>query len=130
MSAATHVDFTKPLAQQKKPDFVCEPGDPRVKKYGWTKSKFKGYLSIDGKIIYVSSIWSNQMGKGNYSKLVKNLLKAGFEIRVPSPFPLMESICLHLGFEKTQEWFPEMGEMIEVWILKPAPVPRVVSGKL
>jgi hypothetical protein len=117
--AAMNVDISKPLKEQKKPDFVCEPGDPRVKKYGWTKLKFKGYLSIEGKTIWVSSIWSNQMGRGHYSRLVKNLHKAGFEIKVPSPFPRMESICQHLGFTRTEEMFEQMEEMIDVWVLKP-----------
>lgn len=114
-----NIEPSKPLKQQKKPDFVCEPGDPRVKKYGWTKSKFRGYLSIDGKTIWVSSIWSIQKDKGNYSRLVKNLLKAGFTIKVPSPFPRMEAICQHLGFLRTEEYFEQMGEMIDVWVLQP-----------
>jgi hypothetical protein len=116
-TAAQEADFTKPLVQQKKPDFVCEPGDPRVRKYGWTKTKFKGYLSIDGTTIYVSSIWSNQMGRGNYSRLVKNLHKAGFTIKVPNPFPRMEAICKHLGFTRTEDYFAEAGEMIDVWVM-------------
>jgi hypothetical protein len=117
LSAALHADFTKPLSEQKKPDFVCEPGDPRVKGYGWVKSKFRGYLSIEGKTIWVSSVWSIQMGKGNYSRLIKNLHNSGFLIKVPSPFPRMIEICKHLGFIKTTEWFPEAGEMIDVWVL-------------
>jgi hypothetical protein len=52
------VDVSKPLKEQTKPAFVCDPGDPRVKKYGWTKSRFKGYLSIVDKTIWISSIWS------------------------------------------------------------------------
>lgn len=121
ISAATHADFTKPLAQQKRPDFVCEPGDPRVKKYGWIKSNFRGYLSIDGEDIYVSSIWSKQMEKGNYSRLVKNLHKAGFTIKVPSPLPRMEAICQHLGFTKTTEFFKEMNVDIDIYVLKRKP---------
>ena len=117
--AAMYADISKPLKEQKKPDFVCEPGDPRVKKYGWTKLKFKGYLSIEGKTIWISSIWSNQMGRGHFSRLVKNLHKAGFEIKVPSPFPRMEVICQHLGFTRTEEMFEQMEEMIAVWVLKP-----------
>ena len=115
--AAQHVDFSKPLKEQEKPDFVCEPGDIRVKKFGWTKSKFRGYLSLDGKTIWVSSIWSHQKGRGNFSRLVKNIRKAGFTIKVPSPFPRMEAICQHLGFTRTVEYFPESGEDIDVYVL-------------
>jgi hypothetical protein len=115
--AAMNADLMKPLKEQKKPDFVCEPGDPRVKEYGWQKSKFRGYLSIADKTIYVSSVWSLQMGKGNYSRLIRNLHKAGFEIKVPSPFPRMESICQHLGFVRTMEYFEQSLEYIDVWVL-------------
>ena len=114
-----NVDISKPLAQQKKPDFVCEPGDPRVRKFGWTKSKFRVYLSIlpEEKTIFISAVWSINRGKGNFSKLVKNIQKAGYTIKVPSPFPNMESICKHLGFRRTLELFPEVGENILVMVL-------------
>jgi len=116
------VAVTIPLVQRKKPDYVCDPGDPRVKKFGWIKSKFQGYLSIEDNIIWISAIQSKQMGKGNYSRLVKKIHKAGFIIKVPSPFPRMESICQHLGFTKTEEFFPEIGETIKVYVL-PLEVP-------
>lgn len=114
-----NIDLTKPLKQQKKPDYVCEPGDPRVKKFGWTKSKFRGYIAIEGNTIWISAIWSKQIGKGNYSRLVKNILKAGYTIKVPTPFEKMEAICKHLGFTRTTELFPEMGETIDVWVKEP-----------
>lgn len=119
MAAASNIDVTKPLAKQEKPDFVCEPGDPRVKRFGWTKSKFRGYLSIEDNTIWISAVWSKQMGKGNYSRLVKNILKAGYTIKVPSPFPRMVEICKHLGFVRTVEHFPQMDEDIEVWVKVP-----------
>ena len=121
ISAALHADFTKPLAQQTRPNFVCDPGDPRVKKFGWTKSKFKGYLSIEGNTIWISSVWSNQRGKGNFSRLIKNIHKNGYEIKVPSPFPHMEAICQHLGFTKTSELFVEADEIITVYVLPGQP---------
>jgi hypothetical protein len=121
MSVTMQADLTKPLKEQKKPDFVCEPGDPRVKKFGWTKSKFRGYLSIIDHTIWISSVWSNRIGCGNYSRLVKNIHKAGYEIKVPSPFPRMEAICEHLGFKKTEELFEEIGETITVYVLPGVP---------
>lgn len=116
MSAAANIDVSTPLSQQQKPDFVCEPGDPRVKKFGWTKSKFSGYLSIEENTIWISAVWSKQRGKGNFSKLVKNIHKAGYQIKVPGPFPHMEEICKHLGFVKTTELFTQAGEWITVYV--------------
>lgn len=118
-SIITSINISKPLSKQKKPDYVCEPGDPRVKKFGWTKSKFQGYLSIENNTIWISAIWSKQMGKGNYSRLVKNIHKAGFIIKVPSPFPRMEAICQYLGFTKTEEFISEIGKTIVVYVLSP-----------
>lgn len=117
--AAQNIDYSRPFADQKKPDFVCDPDDPRVKRFGWTKQKFKGYLSIEGKTIWVSSIWSKQMGQGNFSRLVKKIHKAGYKIKVPSPFPRMEAICQHLGFTKTHEMFDEIDCISIVYVLAP-----------
>jgi len=115
------VDISKPLKDQSKPDFVCEPGDPRVKKYGWQRSKFRGYLSIVEKTIWISAVYSLQPGKGNLSRLIRNLHKAGFTIKVPQPFPKMTEICKHLGMVNEPEYFPEMGEVIDVYVLNPKP---------
>ena len=112
-----NVDISKPLKDQQKPDFVCDPGDPRVRKFGWTKIKFRGYLSIIDQTIWISAVHSLQPGKKNLSKLIRNLNRAGYQIKVPGPFPRMIEICKHLGFTNRPEEFPEMGEMIDVYVL-------------
>ena len=112
-----NVDISKPLKDQNKPDFVCEPGDPRVRKYGWVPQRFKGYLSIVDQTVWISSVLSLNPGKGNLSKLVRALHRSGYQIKVPGPFPRMIEICKHLGFTNRPEEFPEMGEMIDVYVL-------------
>ena len=112
------VDVSKPLKEQKKPDYVCEPDDPRVIKYGWRKTRFRGYLSLDDNhTIWVSAIESKFKGRGHFSKLIRALKKDGFIIKVSSPFPRMEAICNHLGFRKEREWFKEANEWVTVMIL-------------
>jgi hypothetical protein len=120
-SILKNIEISKPLKQQKKPDWVCEPGDKRVKQFGWTKSKFQGYISIDdcGNTIWISAVMSKQPGKGNYSRLIKNLHKAGFLIKVPAPFPNMVEICKHLGFTETKDYWDRVGEEISVWVMEP-----------
>ena len=113
-----NIDILKPLKEQKKSDFVCDPGDPRVKKYGWTKSKFKGYISIQEKTIWISAVWSIHPGKGNLSRMIRKIHKAGFTVKVPGPFPRMVEICKHLGFHNEPEMFPELGELIDVYVLE------------
>ena len=112
-----NVDISKPLKDQQKPDFVCQPGDPRVRKFGWTKIKFRGYLSIMDQTIWISSVWSICPNRGNFTKLIRALHKAGYQIKVPGPFPRMIEICKHFGFTNRPEEFPEMGEMIDVYVL-------------
>jgi hypothetical protein len=117
--AAQNVDVSKPLRDQKKPDFVCDPGDPRVEKYGWTGSNFRGYLSMMDQTIWISAVYSLNPKKGNLSRLIRSIHAAGYQIKVPSPFPHMVQICEHLGFRETIEHFPEAEEDIIVYVLEP-----------
>ena len=111
------VDISTPLKQQEKPSFVIEPSSERGKRFGFTKTKFRGYLSDDGDTIWISAIESIFKGRGDFSKLVKRIHSLGYQIKVPSPFPKMEAICEHLGFRRTEELFPEAGEHILVMVL-------------
>jgi hypothetical protein len=104
--------------KQQKPDFVIDPSSPKGKRFGFVKTKFRGYLSDDGDTIWISAIESIFKGRGDFSKLVKRIHSLGYRIKVPSPFPRMEDICIHLGFTKTTELFPEMNEMITVMVLE------------
>ena len=112
-----NIDVSKPLKDQQKPEWVCEPGDPRVEQYGWTIDQFSGYISIIENTIWISSIWSLQPGNGHFSKMIRAMHAAGYEIKVPGPFPHMRCICKHLGFTKTIEDFPEAHSDIIVYIL-------------
>ena len=101
----------------KKPDYVCYPGDARVRKYGWRKNKCSGYISLIEDTVWLSAVLSKHDGHGNLSRLIRNLHKK-HRIKVPGPFPRMEAICEHLGFRKTTEEFPEVGEPITVYVLE------------
>jgi len=101
----------------KKPDFVIEPSSVRGKRFGFTKTKFRGYLSEDGDTIWISAIESIFKERGDFSKLVKRIRSLGYTIKVPNPFPRMETVCEHLKFRKTTEPFPELGEDITVMVL-------------
>lgn len=100
-----------------KPGYVCEPGDERVKKYGWTAFNFSGYLSLVEDTIWISAVNSLHPGRGNLSKMIRKFHQDGYIVKVPAPFPRMEKICEHLGFNKTTEMFPEAGEEITVYVL-------------
>lgn len=69
--------------------------------------EFEGWLGEQDKGVYISYIQSKEKGKGHFSKLLEELKQKYDWIKVPTPFPLMEAICLSKGFIKTIEWFPE-----------------------
>jgi hypothetical protein len=71
------------------------------------KNLFDGYLSEVGTGVYISAITSKQIGKGNFSKLIKELkLKYDF-IKIPTPSNMMGLRAKHLGFIEKEEYFGE-----------------------
>lgn len=88
------------------------------KEIGFTSDLFDGYLWKNNEDIYISFIISLQEGKGNLRRLFDNILKAGFNIKIPTPFPRMESIIKKLGFIHTQVSDKNFcyGETVEIWI--------------
>lgn len=85
---------------------------------GFTSDLFEGYLWKKDKDIYVSFIISKKQGKGNLRRLFDNILKAGYNIKVPTPFPRMEKILRKLGFKPTFESDENYcdGESVVVWL--------------
>jgi hypothetical protein len=75
------------------------------KQLGFTSDKFDGWLWKRGNYIYISFIVSKKEGCGNLSRLFRQIEKAGFGIKVPTPFAKMASIVKKHGFEETAEAF-------------------------
>lgn len=84
--------------------------------FGFTSDLFEGYLWKKENDIYISFIISIHEGKGNLRKLFDNILRQGFNVKVPTPFPRMQNILLWLGFNQTFEQ-EEIGT-VEVWYKK------------
>ncbi len=74
----------------------------KAKEFGFTSDRFEdiSYLWEDNNIIWISFIMSKEQGKGYLRELFKNIKQKGYKIYVPTPFPLMERICLKYGFKK------------------------------
>lgn len=85
---------------------------------GFTCDKFEGYLWKVGDYIYISLIKSLNPGHRDLSTLFNSILKKGYGIKVPTPFPRMESICKRKGFKLTTEPHKEYNETVDVWILE------------
>lgn len=77
--------------------------------------KFSGWLWKKGDFVYISFIQSLDEGKGNLSRLFNSILKQGYGIKVPTPFPRMEMICRKKGFVQTWENDDVFNEACEVW---------------
>ena len=91
-------------------------GHQLAEKFGFTEDKFDGWLGKKGHYIYISFIISKQEGKGNLSRLFDEILKAGYGIKVPTPFAHMMSICVKKGFKRTFEYSQDFREHVEVWV--------------
>ena len=69
--------------------------------------EFDGWIGEKEEGVWISYISSKQEGKGNFSKLLKEL-KAKYEwIKIPTPSNKMLKICQKKGFILTREYFPE-----------------------
>lgn len=98
-------------------DGCIEPDSERGKRFGFTRDLFDGYLFESGEDIYISFIVSLQQGKGNLRKLFDSILKAGYNVKVPTPFARMRMIIEELGFKHTIEYSKDLGgESVDVWI--------------
>ena len=95
---------------------VIHPGSVFGKKLKFTENKFSGYICLQDNTIWISAIMSVKPGKGNLTRLFNRILKLGYEIKVPQPFPKMEEIVKAKGFIKTTEYFEQAGEDIDVWV--------------
>lgn len=85
---------------------------PYAKKVGFTSDKFRScsWLWKMGDYIYLSMLWSKKENQGYVTNLIDNIIKSGFGIKVPTPFPKMVMICAKRGFMRTTEVHPIEGE--------------------
>jgi hypothetical protein len=89
------------------------------KEFGFTSDKFSGWLGLgEDNDIYISCIFAIRRGQGDFRRLVKTILSKGYTVKIPTPLGKMAEIVMKNGYKKTEEYFPEAGEMCEVWVLK------------
>ncbi len=91
---------------------------PRGLEFDFTSDKFMGWLWKTGKYITISMIGSLQESQGNLTNLFNKILDKGYGIKVPTPFPKMEQILIKKGFKQTYEYWKEVREDIEIWVLE------------
>jgi hypothetical protein len=109
---------------------VINLGTKFANEIGFTKDKFSGYLWRIDKVIYISLIVSLKKGKGNFSKLIENLLTKGYLIKIPTPSSEMKNILINKNFKREIEkqdisYDPEIYcliEEVEVWVKHPLEV--------
>jgi len=98
---------------------IIEMDSDRGRQLGFTSERFShgSYLWDSPGRVTVSFVASR--ARGNFMSLVGAILAEGKEVAVPTPLPAMERIVRQNGYVQTFEHEPEMGEQVEVWILKP-----------
>ncbi len=73
--------------------------------------EFKGYvyeeIIKEKRGIWISVIEAKEIGKGHFSKLIKEFKEKYDFIKIPTPSKMMIERALHLGFEIKSEFFGE-----------------------
>lgn len=96
-----------------------EAGSEYANSLGFTSDKFEGYLWQKNETeIMLSLIMSLKPHRGNFSHFVRGLIKRGFIVKVPTPFPQMKLILEYMGFKPTHEQSEHLGR-VDVWVLRP-----------
>ena len=118
---ATVDNRIKPYVKEKKKisykgKFI-EPTDNNS--YGFTRKKFSGWMWQFGKTAYLSMIISNNPNRGNFRKLIQNLLNAGYTVKIPSPLGRMLDIVKKNGYTPIKEFSKEYGCDINLWVKGP-----------
>jgi hypothetical protein len=67
--------------------------------------EFKGYVTEEGKGIWISVIEAREIGKGHFSKLIKEFKEKYDFIKIPTPSKMIIDRAIHLGFELKREYF-------------------------
>ncbi len=103
-----------------KNDGIIFPSHSKLaKELGFTSDKFtsESYLGKKGDYIYLSFIHSQKEGKGYLSQLMRNIFRASYGVKIPTPMGKMEEIVRKKEFIQTWEYSKAMGdEPVEVWV--------------
>ncbi len=97
-----------------KPLGPIDAGSDEANKIGFTSDLFEGYIYMNCNEVIISLVESIQPRRGNLSRFVSDLIKAGFTVKIPTPLPKMLQFVKKHGFKKTDVIDPTMGR-VEVW---------------
>ncbi len=82
----------------------------KIKEINFGKSfhpEFSGYIVEQKGGVWISVIESKEIGRGNFSRLIKEFKEKYSFIKIPTPSKMMIERALHLGFEHKIEFFRE-----------------------
>jgi hypothetical protein len=92
-------------------------GSPPAQLLGFTSECFDGYLKRSGRSIYILSIVSRSPGMGDFSRLLRGIWDAGFDVRIPIvDSAIMKKILRKKGFSLETDMY--LGIESEVWVKK------------
>lgn len=87
--------------------------------FGFSAELFDGWLWKIGNDIMISFIECRLPCQGHFRRLIENILSHGFNVKIPTPLGRMKRIVQRNGYEKTNVFDKDFGEMIEVWVKRP-----------
>jgi hypothetical protein len=90
--------------------------------FGFDSDLFSGWMWKIDSAVYVSMITSLHPGKGNFRRLIYNILSAGYTVKIPTPMGRMIDILKKCGYK------PKIENTIhgncQVWVLKKERIPH------
>ena len=69
--------------------------------------EFSGYLTEIRDGVWISIIEAKEIGKGHFSKLIRELKQKYSFIKIPTPSNMIFDRATHLGFKTIREFFGE-----------------------
>jgi hypothetical protein len=98
-------------------DGIIQIDTDRAKMFGFTSDKFSSdsYLWKNSNYITISFIVS--LKKGNFKKLINEIINHNFGIKIPTPLPMMERIVRKCGYKQIFESDKMFGK-VEIWVLE------------
>ncbi len=97
-------------------DGINTPGEDMPWDFTWDRWSPGTYIWKNGNIVVLSSLIAANPGNGSLRLLWDGLTEAGYEIQVPTPFPVVCGFLERRGWGPTVFHDPQTDQVVELWV--------------